>query len=371
MPMSGKPLPHRGGKSLIARAVGPVKQQPSLGDPSTAAARELRFFVDSAQLLTSFREPKTLLRSILNKITARMQGEAWCLYLRSPSSQELMAEMTGGPKARRLKRLQSGSAPGPVAWVATHGRPLLIPDTRQDRRFLKDFKQTSGLSVRSTLCLPILRHRQTLAVLEIVNKTGGRFDDRDVTLLTQLLPLAAIALDRVFLVREIVNLSITDELTQLFNQRHLDAVLESEIRRSHRYGSKLSLIFLDLDNFKEINTHHTHSIGSRCLKELALIMKKNVRGVDVLARYGGDEFVVILPETTVETACMVAERVRQSIRTHVFLKELGINKRLTASIGIAGFPEHAKSKQDLIRKADEAMYRAKAAGRDRLAVAES
>jgi diguanylate cyclase (GGDEF)-like protein len=92
--------------------------------------------------------------------------------------------------------------------------------------------------------------------------------------------------------------------------------------------------------------------------------------VDILARYGGDEFVVILPETTVRTACMVAERLRQSIRTHVFLKELGIHKQLTASIGVAGFPEHAETKQDLIRKADEAMYRAKAGGRDRIAVAE-
>jgi two-component system cell cycle response regulator len=173
------------------------------------------------------------------------------------------------------------------------------------------------------------------------------------------------------LIEQVSNLAITDELTGLFNARYLDQTLEWEIRRCSRYRSTVAVIFLDLDHFNAINALYGHPVGSLCLTELAQIMRKSVRDVDIPARYGGDEFVVILPETTVATARMVAERLRKAIQMHGFGAGASLSRQLTASIGIAGFPDHAKSKQELMLKADEAMYRSKAAGGDRVTIAKS
>ena len=142
------------------------------------------------------------------------------------------------------------------------------------------------------------------------------------------------------------------------------------MRRCHRYRSTLALIFLDLDHFKEINTRYGHPLGSRCLIELAETMRQSVRDVDIPVRYGGDEFAVILPESSVETARMVAERLATAIHTHVFLQGAGLKTQLAASIGIAGFPDHAKTKQELILKADAAMYRSKGTGGNRISLAD-
>ena len=177
------------------------------------------------------------------------------------------------------------------------------------------------------------------------------------------------ALERASLRQAVSNLAARDGLTRMFNARSVDEILEREVRRCRRYTSNMALIFLDLDGFKEINALYSHPVGSQCLAEAAEIMRNTVREVDLLGRYGGDEFVVILPETSVAIASTVAERLREAIETHVFVCGRGLSARLTISGGIAGFPEHAQTGQELIRQADQAMYRAKGYGGNRILVA--
>jgi diguanylate cyclase (GGDEF)-like protein len=342
------------------------KSDRSIQTRLAACQQELLFFMQTARALTSSREPKAVLRIIINKARALVRCRAWSLFLIDPETHDLVFEMVGGPKSGKLKGLRLRTGHGIVGWVAANGTPALVPEVRRDRRFLHDVDQITGFTTRSILCLPIFNKGKTIAVLEMLNKIGGPFDRHDVKLVTRLIDQASIALERATLTEQVSNLAVTDELTNLFNVRYLDETLERELRRSHRYGSSIALIFLDLDHFKEINARHGHPLGSVCLVELAEIMRRSVRDVDILVRYGGDEFVVILPESTVDTARMVAERLRRSINNHDFLRRASGKARLTASIGIAGFPDHAKTKQELVKKADEAMYRAKAAGGNRI-----
>src|SRR3712207_8095829 len=137
-------------------------------------------------------------------------------------------------------------------------------------------------------------------------------------------------------------------------------LFRSELKRARRYGSSVTSFFLDLDDFKSVNDNHGHLVGSHVLMEMAGVILASVRDTDAVARYGGDEFVVVLPETGVEMGLRVAERVRERISHHAFTGGPGLRLRLTASFGVAAFPAHAQSPQQLIAAADTAMYEAKA-----------
>jgi diguanylate cyclase (GGDEF)-like protein len=162
---------------------------------------------------------------------------------------------------------------------------------------------------------------------------------------------------------------VTDDLTQLYNSRYLNQVLHRETKRASRSGRPLSLLFLDLDGFKTINDNHGHLFGSRALVEAAHVLRRSARETDICARFGGDEFAVVLPDTGSEGAFAVGERVRQRIATHPFLGGEGLNIRLTASVGVATLPGNAASAEELLKAADRAMYRVKEAGKNGILVA--
>lgn len=155
------------------------------------------------------------------------------------------------------------------------------------------------------------------------------------------------------------NLIYIDDLTKLYNSRYLNVVLDRELKRSERYRNFFSVLFMDLDFFKRVNDAHGHLVGTRVLVEAGRVLKLCVRETDTVVRYGGDEFVVLLVETKAEEALLVAERMRRMIEETSFGNELGLDIRLTISIGIAAFPEHAMTKQHLLNLADQAMYRGK------------
>lgn len=155
-----------------------------------------------------------------------------------------------------------------------------------------------------------------------------------------------------------------DELTGLFNYRYLEISLDREVKRADRFGSTVSMIFIDLDLFKVVNDTHGHLVGSQVLKEVGMLLKKSVREVDIVIRYGGDEFTVMLVETGDKGAATVAERIRRSIADHTFLTDEGLNIRLTASLGYACYPADTQSKLELLELADKAMYRGKEEGKN-------
>ena|ERR1039457_2960333 len=157
-----------------------------------------------------------------------------------------------------------------------------------------------------------------------------------------------------------------DDLSGLFNHRYLEVALDRELKRVERYASHLAILFLDLDFFKQVNDTHGHLVGSRVLREMADLLKKSTRELDVVIRYGGDEYTIILCETCAETAGLIAERIRAQVESQVFLASEGYAIRLTCSIGYACCPEDSVSKQELLDMADQAMYGGKAGGKNRV-----
>ncbi len=155
--------------------------------------------------------------------------------------------------------------------------------------------------------------------------------------------------------KQVEHLAYLDDLTHLYNTRYLDVVLERELAG----GRPFSLLFMDVDHFKGINDQHGHLSGSRLLVEIARVLRSCVRDEDILVRYGGDEYVMLLVGIDSGGGLKVAERIRRAIEDHRFLSREATPVRITASIGLASFPEHARTKAEIIDLADRAMYRGK------------
>jgi len=210
------------------------------------------------------------------------------------------------------------------------------------------------------VAVPLICGERILGVLEGIRGQHS-FKKSEVAILDSLSRPVASALANAVRISEAERLSQTDDLTKLHNARYLRQFLLNEIRRARRYGSSVAALFLDLDNFKKVNDAHGHLAGSHVLMEMAAVILSSIRDTDAVARYGGDEFVIVLPDTGIELAGAVAERIRAKISQHHFNGGRNLKLSLTASFGLAAFPEHASSPQQLIACADTAMYEAKAA----------
>jgi two-component system, cell cycle response regulator len=179
----------------------------------------------------------------------------------------------------------------------------------------------------------------------------------------------AVALDHALTLQRAEALSVTDDLTQLYNSRYLKQVLRREVKRASRSGRPLSLLFIDLDGFKAVNDTHGHLTGSQTLVEAAAVIRRSARETDVVARFGGDEFALILPDTGAEGAAAVADRIRERVEEHRFLVGESLAIRLTVSVGVGTLPDVAGSAEELIRAADQAMYRVKDSGKNGVFIA--
>jgi diguanylate cyclase (GGDEF)-like protein len=244
---------------------------------------------------------------------------------------------------------------------------LLSLTGRESRAARESFASTETVRLaegdRQVLAAPLVNADRVLGVVEAVREgaQARAFTDDEKSLLSAVAVPVAAALANSVRIAEAERLSLTDDLTKLHNARFLRQYLTAEIKRARRYGNSLAALFLDLDDFKEINDRHGHLAGSHVLMEMATVILTAVRDTDIVARYGGDEFVVALPETGLDLASRVAERVRERIAGHRFNGGRRLRLHVTASFGVATFPLHAQSPQQLVASADAAMYEAKAA----------
>jgi diguanylate cyclase (GGDEF)-like protein len=190
-----------------------------------------------------------------------------------------------------------------------------------------------------------------------------------VELMATALEGPAVALDNALTLQRAEALSVTDDLTQLYNSRYLRQVLRREVKRASRSGRPLSLLFIDLDGFKTVNDSHGHLAGSQALVEAAAVIRRSARETDVVARFGGDEFSIILPDTGSEGAVAVADRIRERVDEYRFLASEGLQIHLTVSVGVGTLPDAAASAEELVRAADLAMYRVKDSGKNGVHIA--
>ncbi|MBP1599935.1 MAG: sensor diguanylate cyclase [Acidobacteria bacterium] len=225
-----------------------------------------------------------------------------------------------------------------------------------------------GTPIQSILCFPLQLRGERIGVIELINRKEGGFTAEDEKLIQMLIHPITVAVRTIHMFEYSERLTVTDDLTKVFNYRYLMGYLVSEVKRCLRYKKKLSLLFIDVDGFKRINDTFGHLVGSRALAELAQVFRKIVRETDIIGRYGGDEFVVILPETPLSGAMVIAERIRKKVEDYEFVAQ-NVNIRMTVSLGIANCPKHTLTAEGLIKKADAAMYRAKELSRNSIKVA--
>jgi diguanylate cyclase (GGDEF)-like protein/PAS domain S-box-containing protein len=245
-----------------------------------------------------------------------------------------------------------GTGPG---WVVLNERHFIHDDTKAHPKFIEDqFLHEDG--IRSYILLPLESRRRVVGTFGLGSRKPGTFSEKDLPLLTQLSKQISVAIENVKLYQQTKETSILDDVSSLFNFRYFHQALERELKLTSRHKSRLSLLFIDLDNFKIINDTHGHLRGSKVLREVGFLLRAAIRETDIAARYGGDEFVVILPDTDATHAHRLGERMRQLILKSTYLKEEGINARLGASIGLSTFPTEAPTKDELIHLADERMY---------------
>ncbi len=332
--------------------------------------RELSFFFNAGKLLTSSLEFQKVAQIILEQAHLLVRGQMWTLLLFDENTRELKFEMIKGKYKKSFKPFSIKAGRGVPGAVAKTGQPVLIPNAKDNLKFSTEIEEKILSYPKTILAVPVVNKKKTIGVLEMVNKEDGTpFNSKDLELLVKLVDQAAIAIERSFLYQQMSDLVVTDDLTKLFNYRYLEQTLDIELRRSQRYKSEISLVFLDIDHFKAVNDSHGHQAGSQVLIELGKVLIESLRDVDIIARYGGDEFVIVLPETSVDTTHHIVKRLQKNIREFKFLKKRGLKVKLTVSFGIAGYPRNAKNKEDLIKAADNAMYFAKNSGRDQIFLA--
>jgi diguanylate cyclase (GGDEF)-like protein len=333
-------------------------------------AGEVAVFQELGKALTSSLQLDQVLRTIMEKIDEFLRPDNWSLLLLDEAKQELYFELAVGTASQALKDVRVKVGQGIAGWVAQHGETVVVPDTSQDTRFFGKVDEKTKTETRSIVAVPVRFRDTCLGVIELINCIGpGGFDQRDLKLLEALSDFAAIALENARHVKRIHELTITDDCTTLYNARHMGFILETEIYRSQRYNYEFSLIFIDLDHFKQVNDTQGHLVGSRLLAEIGNSLKEHCRLIDFAFRYGGDEFVLLLPQTSKENAMNVAKRLHKLIRETTWLTADGLNIKLTASMGVASYPIDSRTKEGLLHLADEAMYLVKNTNRDSVAVA--
>jgi diguanylate cyclase (GGDEF)-like protein len=335
--------------------------------------RELKRMVDElaalnqiGKALTSSLNIDEVMELILEKVSQLLKPSNWSLLLLDPVTNELYFQAARGPGSEVLLGLRLKPGEGICGHVVATMKPLRVDDVRRDHRFAGRFDEKSSFTSRSILCVPLTSKGRALGVIELVNDAAhGHFTDEDLRTLSTVAEFAAIALENARNFAKVQELTIMDDHTGLFNSRHLKKQLESEVRRATRFGHPVSLIFFDLDRFKQVNDKRGHQSGSRVLAEVGHLLQRSLRATDVPVRYGGDEFVVLLPETSRDQSLEVARRLRDEVSRAVFLEDEKAGPiKLTASFGVATFPDDGTTPDELLRRADEAMYRVKARNRD-------
>ena len=254
-----------------------------------------------------------------------------------------------------------------AVWVVRHGSELFAADLARDHR-------TPSEASGTVVAFPLVSRKTTIGALvaldPVPSASAPALSASLLRTMRELLESAAVALDNALAFQRADALSVTDDLTRLYNSRYLNQALRRETKRAVRGKRPLSVLFLDLDGFKGVNDNHGHLLGSKALVEAAEVIRGCARETDVVARFGGDEFALVLPETDLPGAVAVADRIRDRLRAFRFLTSDGLSMRLTASIGVATLPNAAETAEELLRAADTAMYRVKASGKDGVLVAQ-
>lgn len=323
--------------------------------------RELAVLNDISSLLYKDLDEKSVIETIVDKAKELIRSEISAMLLIENKKVSVFYTSIGDSTACKTE------ATGILSKVLREGIPLRINDKEALSGF-KGLPANHPVHIQNILIVPLLLREVIIGEIILCNRTGHEgFTEEDEDVLLNFSFHAAFALEKARLHQEVRQLATIDGLTGLYNHRAFQERIETEIDRARRFGSKVSLLMMDIDFFKKLNDTYGHSTGDEVLRRIGCKIVDNIRNIDFAARYGGEEFAVVLPDTPVEGARVTAERIRESVRDY----RINLGEKLisvTVSIGVATFPDNASSRVELIEKADAALYKAKKEGRDRVCI---
>lgn len=324
----------------------------------------LRVFHDVARSLTASLELEEILGAIMEKMAQFFGPERWSLLMVDEKANELYYAIAIGQNQESLKGLRVPMGEGVAGWVAATGNPLVVPDVALDPHWSAFANKHPDLQIRSIACVPVRSANKTLGVIQLLNSKLDLLSEYSISFLRILCDYAAIAIQNARSMELIQELTITDDVTGLFNARHLYTLLDEKVTE----GRIFSLMFVDLDRFKSVNDNHGHLIGSKLLAEIGGMLKRSLGPNNAAFRYGGDEFVALLPGMGKSAASGTTMALREDLRSARFLEGAGLSLSVSGSFGLATFPEDGNTVANILRAADTMMYEAKVT-RDNIAVA--
>jgi len=335
----------------------------TLYDEMMRARDELSMLYDAAKAVASHLEMESVLETLV-QVTCRAFGHEYgAILLVDDRSGDLIVKATHGyAPGIRGYRLPSGKGIG--GWVQRTGKPEFVADVRRDRRYIAVTPDAVA-----EIAVPLISDGRVIGVFNVMSTRPGVLGERHVDLLSAHASFATIAIQNARLFEHTAHLAITDGLTGLYNHRYLRQVMERILERCSRDGQPLGLIMVEIDNFKRYNDTYGHQRGDEVLRIVADLLRKGTRATDFLARYGGDEFMIVLPSTAKETTSEVGERLRRAIEVYPFTLGENTVTNVTLSLGIAASPEDGDTVDALVEAVDGAQYSAKRSGGNKVQVA--
>lgn len=341
-----------------------IKQEKELKE---SRMKELNALFEISNAVNLFTNSEDLLKFVLSHAIEILQAERGSIMLLDDQTDELVIKVATGGRYRAISSNPIKLGTGVCGKVALEGEGIISNEGFKDSRFENFGSIMPVEDINSLICAPLKFKEGTIGVINIVNKKDNQlFNENDLSLLTLIGTQAAVTIEN----NKLYELSITDGMTHLFVHRYFQARLTEEILRARRYGLNISLIMIDIDNFKKFNDTYGHQVGDNVIQKVAQTIKETIRtGIDIPCRYGGEEMCIILPETKSEDAYLSAERIRKNIAA-VSLPHSSGDLHITVSIGVAAYPIHAKDKVSLIKASDTAMYNSKSLGKNRTSIAQ-
>lgn len=331
-----------------------------------ALVRDLSLIYEIGQEVNSIVDLDKLYANIVDTLKKYLRIHECAILVFDERREELHIKAAFGfPDPETILRTVFRCGEGITGLVADTGKKIYIKDTSREERFLS-YKGERPLEESSFLSVPLLAKGDVLGVVNFARRGVSSFSYQDVKMMSLVAGQVALAIANARLYTRTRELSVRDDLTGINNRRHFQQMLQMEWKRAVRFGRQLSIIMIDVDHFKAYNDSFGHLQGDEVLKQIGSLLKKNLREVDTVARFGGEEFVLLLPDTDKRGALIVAEKVRTVIEEHIFPAAQGKKTRqVTISAGVAAYPDDVSEMDDLIDCADIALYRAKENGRNR------
>jgi len=333
-------------------------------------------FAQIGVILTSSLQPKEVINRVMQLIGNYFSPQNWSLLLIEEHTRRLKFEIVMGVDSEKLKGIYINKGEGIVGWVCEHAEPAIVENTSNDDRFSSRIDELIGFNTQSVVCVPLLNgQNKVVGAIELINKvispsstsksdistktiipTYESFTETDMKILSSIGTFTGIAIENAFLYKKVEELAMVDSLTGINNRYYFNEILRQETEKVKRYKRSMCLLMMDVDNFKIINDTFGHITGDRILRSIADILRVSVRESDFLARFGGDEFVIIMPESKESDAFILAKRIQEMIaRWNTKETTPGLSLKISIGVHEAG----SDNIDEILLEADKDLYQCK------------